>query len=126
MDFIDEIRALSARISPRIDIVQTEEATKTSLIMPFIRVLGYTVEDPTEVVPEFTADIGTKKGEKVDFAIMQDDKPIILLECKQVRTNLHEENHWSQLARYFMVTQTRFGNTNGWSGLSVLFRPRRV
>ncbi len=114
MDFIDAIQALKTRIAPRRDHVQTEEATKTSLIMPFINALGYNVFDPTEVVPEFTADIGTKQGEKVDYAIIQDGKPVILFECKQMDTNLSEERHWNQLARYFMVTETRFAVlTNG-------------
>ena len=108
MDFIDEIQALKTRLAPRKDHVQTEEATKTSLIMPFINVLGYNVFDPTEVVPEFTADIGTKQGEKVDYAIIQDGKPVILFECKQKGTNLNDERHWNQLARYFMVTEARF------------------
>ena len=108
MDFVDEIQALKTRLTPRMDHVQTEEATKTSLIMPFINALGYNVFDPTEVVPEFTADIGTKQGEKVDYAIVQDGKPVILFECKQKDTNLNDERHWNQLARYFMVTETRF------------------
>ena len=108
MDFIDEIQALKTRLAPRKDHVQTEEATKTSLIMPFINALGYNVFDPTEVVPEFTADIGTKQGEKVDYAIIQDGKPVILFECKQKDTNLNDERHWNQLAPYFMVTETRF------------------
>ena len=108
MDVIDEIQALKTRLAPRKDHVQTEEATKTSLIMPFINVLGYNVFDPTEVVPEFPADIGTKQGEKVDYAIIQDGKPVILFECKQRATNLNDERHWNQLARYFMVTDTHF------------------
>lgn len=109
MDFIDEIRALVPQFSKLTEHLHTEEAAKTSLVMPFIRVLGYNVFDPTEVVPEFTADIGTKKGEKVDYAIMQDRNPIILFECKQMGTNLTEETYWNQLARYFMVTKARFG-----------------
>lgn len=48
--------------------------------MPFISALGYDVFNPTEVIPEFTADVGTKKGEKVDYAIKKDDKIIILIE----------------------------------------------
>jgi hypothetical protein len=52
--------------------------------MPFISALGYNVFDPIEVIPEFTADIGTKKGEKVDYAIIKDGKTIILFECKMI------------------------------------------
>ena len=47
----------------------TEEAAKTALVMPFIQALGYDVFNPSEVIPEYTADVGTKKGEKVDYAI---------------------------------------------------------
>ncbi len=78
MDFIDRIRDLSTRIPKQLEHIQTEEATKNALIMPFISALGYNVFDPTEVVPEFTADVGIKKGEKVDYAIHLDGKPIML------------------------------------------------
>jgi len=39
--------------------------------MPFIDALGYDIFNPKEMVPEFTADVGTKKGEKIDYAIIQ-------------------------------------------------------
>ncbi|MCB8921892.1 MAG: type I restriction enzyme HsdR N-terminal domain-containing protein [Ardenticatenaceae bacterium] len=114
MDFIDRIRNLASRVPTQLDYCQTEEATKNALIMPFINALGYDVFDPTEVVPEFTADIGTKKGEKVDYAIMKDSKPIILFECKWSGADLNKE-HASQLHRYFTaVPEVRFGVlTNG-------------
>ena len=67
--------------------------------MPFIQALGYDVFNPLEVIPEFTADIGMKKGEKVDYAIMQNNNPILLIECKCVTENL--DNHDSQLTRYY-------------------------
>ncbi len=113
MDLIDEIKALSSKISKQIEAIKTEEATKNALIMPFISMLGYDIFDPTEVVPEFTADHGTKKGEKVDYAIIKDGKPIILFECKWLGVNLDQE-HKSQLYRYFSVTEVRFAIlTNG-------------
>ena len=84
MDLIDRMREVSSRMRARLDKIGTEEATKNALVMPFINhVLGYHVFDPSEVVPEFTADVGTKKGEKVDYALLQDDVPIILFECKR-------------------------------------------
>jgi hypothetical protein len=113
MDFIDKIRDLSARIPKQLEHIQTEEATKNALIMPFIGALGYNVFDPTEVTPELSADVGTKKGEKVDYAILQDGKPIILFECKWHGCDLSKE-HTSQLYRYFSATTARFGIlTNG-------------
>ena len=109
MDLIDRMREVSSRMKARLDKIGTEEATKNALVMPFINhVLGYQVFDPSEVVPEFTADVGTKKGEKVDYALIQDDVPIILFECKRYGANLDNEPA-SQLYRYFSVTQARFG-----------------
>lgn len=113
MDFIDKIAALSASIPKKIEFIQTEEATKNALVLPFIAALGYDVSDPTEVIPEFTADVGTKKGEKVDYAIFKDGKPIILIECKCQDCDLDKE-HASQLFRYFTVTEAKFAIlTNG-------------
>lgn len=113
MDFIDTLRVLSTRIANTKSMISTEEATKNAMIMPFIQILGYNVFDPLEVTPELIADVGTKKGEKVDYAILRDGKPIILFECKKSGADLHI-NHASQLFRYFHVTDARFGVlTNG-------------
>lgn len=113
MDFIDKIRELSARIPKQLDSMQTEEATKHALVMPFISALGYDVFDPTEVTPELCADVGVKKGEKVDYAILRDGKPVLLFECKHHATDLSKV-HASQLYRYFSVTEARFSVlTNG-------------
>ena len=113
MDFIDQLRMLGARIATTKDLIHTEEATKNAMIMPFIQILGYNVFDPFEVTPELIADIGMKKGEKVDYAILKDGKPIILFECKKIGGDLNI-NHAGQLFRYFHVTAARFGVlTNG-------------
>jgi len=108
MDLIDKINEMAARIPKQIEHISTEEATKNALVMPFINALGFNVFDPTEVVPEFTADVGTKKGEKVDYAIVRDGKPILLFEVKCTGTDLNNV-HASQLYRYFSVTEARFG-----------------
>ena len=79
MDFIDEVRIRSGQFADRLERLATEEATKSALVLPFIQMLGYQIFDPTEVVPEFTADIGTKKGEKVDYALIKDGKPTIVI-----------------------------------------------
>lgn len=113
MELIDQLTNLASRAQKQLSHIQTEEATKTALVMPFINALGYNVFDPTEVVPEYICDIGTKKGEKIDYAIMRDGKPIILFECKHVGSDLNI-NHASQLFRYFHVTDARIAVlTNG-------------
>ena len=110
MDFIERVGNLAERAKRQVQYAQRSEgATKTALVQPFIRlVLGYDINDLTEVVPEYTADVGTKKGEKVDFAILKDGKPIILFECKRCGSDLDKEEA-SQLYRYFSVTDARFG-----------------
>jgi hypothetical protein len=113
MDFIDQLRVLSSRISSTKEMIQTEEATKNAMVMPFIQILGYNPFDPLEVTPELVADVGTKKGEKVDYAILKEGKPILIFECKKAGADLNIE-HASQLFRYFHVTAARFGVlTNG-------------
>lgn len=112
MDFKDQIKALSERVLKLKDNIHTEEATKNSIIMPFIQALGYDVFDPTEVVPEYICDIGTKKGEKIDYAIFKEGQPIILIECKHWKQKL--DVHDGQLLRYFHVSNAKFGVlTNG-------------
>lgn len=112
-DLIDEIRSLAAKIERSRSLVATEEATKNAFVMPFIAALGYDVFDPTEVTPELVADVGVKKGEKIDYAVLRDGKPIMLFECKHHGANLAAE-HASQLYRYFSVTECRVAVlTNG-------------
>lgn len=81
MDFKDTLKQFCDRVVKLKDSIHTEEATKNALIMPFIQMLGYDVFNPLEVVPEYVCDIGTKKGEKIDYAIMRDGQPSILIEC---------------------------------------------
>jgi len=113
MDLIDRLRDLAARVRPQLDRLGTEEATKTALVLPFLNALGFDVFNPLEVVPEFTADVGIKKGEKVDYALVIGGKPAMLIEAKHYGTNL-DNAYSSQLYRYFSVTPARIGIlTNG-------------
>ncbi|MFP5270741.1 type I restriction endonuclease [Coleofasciculus sp.] len=114
MDFIDQIKSISQQILKLREQIQTEEATKSAFVMPFINALGYNVFNPIEVCPEFTADVPGLKGEKVDYAIIMHEKPIILIECKWCGGNLENPKHNSQLHRYFHTTEAKFSVlTNG-------------
>ena len=106
MDLSERLSALASKIEKQKSTIATEEATKTSFIMPFIKELGFDVFDATEVIPEYTADMGIKKGEKVDYAISIDDKIVMLIECKIIGSKL-DANHESQLHRYFHATHAR-------------------
>jgi hypothetical protein len=95
------------------EVLLTEEAAKNALVMPFLRALGYDVFNPSEVIPEFTCDVATKKGEKVDYAICNAGTLSMLVECKPANSELSVKNA-GQLFRYFSVTDARVALlTNG-------------
>ncbi|MCT4372136.1 type I restriction enzyme HsdR N-terminal domain-containing protein [Yangia mangrovi] len=107
------VKILADRVRAHSETIQTEEAVKTSVILPFLQSLGYDVFNPLEVIPEFTADAVGKKGEKVDYAIVHNAEVSVLIECKGLNTQLNEK-HLSQLFRYFTVTNAKFAIlTNG-------------
>lgn len=102
------------RVLTQISVLDTEEATKNALVMPFIAALGYDVFDLLEVVLEFTADVGLKKGEKVDYAIRVEDEIVMLFECKRAGQTLDPGCDMGQLFRYFSVINVCIGVlTNG-------------
>lgn len=109
MEFIEKIEQLKERALSIKDGLLTEEATKNALVMPFLNALGYDVFNPLEVVPEYVADSRFKKDEKVDYAIMKDSKPIILIECKKVDNDkLDVKKHAGQLFKYFTASRAKF------------------
>ena len=113
MDLELKLAELAKTAHQHREVLLTEEAAKTALVLPFLQALGYNVFNPAEVVPEFTADVGIKKGEKVDYAICIDSKVEMLVECKPAGVAL-DVSHAAQLFRYFSVTETRVALlTNG-------------
>ncbi len=111
-EFTSKLNALSKKINDTKENITTEEATKMSFIMPFFQILGYDIFNPSEVVPEFIADVGTKKDEKVDYAIIENGKPVIIVETKLWTENLN--SHFNQIYRYFTTTSAKFAIlTNG-------------
>ena len=114
MDFIDQMKTLSARISEQSKHAKNEEGTKTALILPFIRTLGYDYSNLREVMPEYTCDFAEKQGKKVDYAIIKDGKPFMLFECKSATERL-KDIHAAQLRFYFLdADDARFAVlTNG-------------
>lgn len=112
MDLKLKLEQLHQRVNNLKDQINTEEATKNAFVLPFIQILGYDIFNPTEVVPEHICDIGTKKGEKVDYVILKNEEPIFIIECKHWKENTDAHN--SQLHRYYHVSKAKFGIlTNG-------------
>ena len=112
MDFKDGLAILADRVDKLKENIRTEEATKTSFVLPFIQNLGYDIFNPIEVIPESDCDYGTKKGEKIDYTVCKDGEAIMLIECKHWKEDLNK--HQAQLFRYFHVSKAKFGVlTNG-------------
>lgn len=124
MAFGDDLARIRSRAGKASDLA-TEEAAKNALVMPLLRALGFDVFDPEVVIPEFTADVGTKKGEKVDYAVRVNGGLAMLIECKPTSVDISKA-HASQLYRYFTVTPARIGIvTNGidWHFFTDLDKP---
>ena len=93
--------------------ITTEETTKIALILPFIKILGYDTENPSELKAEYVADVGVKKREKIDLAVCIEDDAKMLIECKPANVKL-TTNHLNQLYRYFSVSDVKIAIlTNG-------------
>ena len=122
MGFIDEMRSNAGKFKSRLKGIKTEEATKTALVMPFIKMLGTTSKNLPKLNRNSSADVGVKKGAKVDYALLQDGRPIILIEAKKYGDAL-SVGHEAQLLQYFHVTDGR-RHLSRWNYLSFLLRPR--
>lgn len=113
MSFEDEIKEFVKDISGKLEHIDSEETTKIALILPLLREMGYDTTNPMEVKAEYTADIGSKKGEKIDIAILVNGSEEILIECKSANQKL-DLSHISQLYRYYNITHAHLGIlTNG-------------
>lgn len=85
---------------------RTEGDTR-KLVLRVLSILGYDIFDPSIVAEEYTCDVGTKRGEKVDFALLNGDDPWCLIEVKRVGTSIHLDRHKAQLYRYFGTSKAR-------------------
>jgi hypothetical protein len=88
--------------------LKNEEATKLSLVQPFITLLGYDPLDPTEVAAEYSADFSEKYKNRVDYVIKRGEYPVIAIECKSVGGAKKDDR--GQLKAYFnAVKQIKIG-----------------
>lgn len=97
-------------------IITNEAQTKQYLISPILRAMGYDVNNPRDVIAEYTADFARKKGKKVDYVVKVDDEVVFLIECKH-HTNKLEIQAREQLEMYFRRDEVEEGRvailTNG-------------
>lgn len=76
-----------------------EATTKNSLILPMLQILGHNIYDVNEFVLEMVADNRSNGQEKVDYAILYQYNPVIMIEAKRLNEDLIK--HRGQLRRYF-------------------------
>jgi len=113
MTFEEDLNNFSKGISTKKRGISTEETTKIALVLPFLRVLGYDIENPQELKAEYSADVGVKKSEKIDLAVCIENEVKMLMECKAANIKL-TSNHQEQLYRYFSVSDVKIAVlTNG-------------
>ena len=113
MTFEEDLNNFSKNVSAKKRGISTEETTKIALVLPFLRVLGYDVENPQELKAEYSADVGVKKSEKIDLAVCIENEVKMLMECKAANIRL-TSNHQEQLYRYFSVSDVKIAVlTNG-------------
>lgn len=107
----EKLKQLSERINAIKDKAKNEEATKQSMVLPLLSILGYDIFNPEEIEPEALCDI-SGKGDRIDYAICKNGRHEILIECKDWRQSL--DQHIVQLGKYFVASDARFAVlTNG-------------
>ncbi|MDR1340138.1 MAG: hypothetical protein LBK58_08820 [Prevotellaceae bacterium] len=104
MDFKYTIRQI-AKIAVGIrENIHTKETTKNALVSPFVQALGYDIFNPSEIISEY--------DDKIDYALIEDGKPIILIECRHWKQDLTLRD--SLLPLYFHSSNAKYGIlTNG-------------
>lgn len=113
MSLFDSLSRIAEQIQQQRQLMRNEEATLQVSIRPFIEALGYSTRNLAEVAPQYTADPRPSGTDRVDYAILRESKPVILVEAKAAIASL-TENNWKQLHDYFNAEEVRFGIlTNG-------------
>jgi hypothetical protein len=108
MDFKDTIKLIAEKVSKIRENIQTEESTRNALISPFIQALGYDMFNPSDIISEYAC----STGEKIDYALIKDGKPTILIECRHWKQDLTPRD--GQLSHCFHASNAKFGVlTNG-------------
>ncbi len=81
----------------------SEEATKTALLNPLLRALDWDTEDLHQVYPEYSSTRG-----RVDYALLIEDQPRLLIEAKALDSNLDDPKSAEQLTGYAFRTGVRW------------------
>ncbi|PAF53572.1 hypothetical protein BKH42_05160 [Helicobacter sp. 13S00482-2] len=88
------------------ELIKNEEETKLKLVNPFLKILGYDVEEVGVLVSEGIADFRNKKGKKVDYIAYKENKPIMLIEAKYHKKDLQ---HSTEQLEFYFDTKVKDG-----------------
>ena len=106
---VDIIETLQTRISSHnATLRENETRTRTALIDPLLKVLGWDTADPSLVTPEYNV-----AGRAADYALLQGDgKPAATIEAKKLGEPL--ESHRMQMLNYSNASGVQYaGLTDG-------------
>ncbi len=103
---LENLLTLIEKLQERIDahgnaLRQSEALTRYALIDPLLRELGWDTEDPGMVVPEYSSGSG-----RVDYALCENGKSVIMLEVKKLDTPLNDAI--GQGIQYCLVEGTEY------------------
>ena len=103
-----KLSAFASRASALAPKCDSEATTKSYLIVPYLdEILAYNPHNPDHCVPEYSADI-KGAGDKVDYALLHDGQPIIIVEAKSIGTIQTNHATPGQLNGYFVGCDARF------------------
>ena len=102
------VKRLRKRIETSRGVLESGEGvTRSALVDPMLRELGWDTSDPTMVWPEYPLD-----GGQVDYALLRDGEPFIFLEVKKLGEGLAGAS--DQVVEYCLKASVRFlAVTNG-------------
>ena len=105
-EFLTKLQQHAERVNDVERYCTDEAKTEQFLVEPFLETLGYDCRDPRDVIKQLVADVAGRKGEKVDYALMRNGDPVVLVEAKG-KDNRLGRGEIEQLQRYFPHTAAR-------------------
>lgn len=96
---LEKLKELAEKIAKDKANIKNEAQTRTGFVNPFLKALDYKLDDIRIIVPEY--DVGDNKDKKVDYAILRNGKPLVLIEIKHHQEDLNK--HTNQLKNYFAL-----------------------
>ena len=82
-DYKERLKGIRDTYRARANARITEEDTKRVFVIPFVQALGY----DTNNLAEFRSEVSASNGRRVDYVVLHDGNPVIIIECKPTSNN---------------------------------------